>query len=909
MPLAAGFPYDDIRACTSCPLRQFARQPVPGAGPLPARVMFISQAPGRQEDEHGEPFYPRAQAGKLLDSLLVNVGIGRSDCYITNTVKCRLLNDAAPTSAQMKTCGHWLDLEFGLCRPEIVVLLGAPAIKRVFGSAADTVEHMHGIPREKDNTIYLPTYNPAAALYDTSQLRFIYDDFAVLRGLVSGASYRRYVKYDLYPNPKYTEISTLSELRDLEDEMVSVGWAAADVETVNDALWSIQISMAPGTGYFIGPDMVKALGNTYTFPDPVEVYFHNFLYDYRFIHAKRFVDTMVIAYLLGLPQGLKELASRLCGVKMQSFDDLTRQHGRPKVVDYLTNLLSVSWDPPVPIIETKWDNKAGKVIDKVINPQPVERKVKKLLADMASDATVDPYQRWHQIHPSQLAPVVAKLGSLPEGTIADAPHDAAVLYACRDADVTVRVKDIMLPMVSEMDLDFILHSVDTPILPMVMEMMDTGFGLDLAHLRALSADYTKRMAVMAENLAKQIGHPFNPGSSSQVAKVVYGKPEDGGLGYPVTSKTTTGLISTDDQELKKVEHPLTKGIIEYRRLAKNKDSFADALLERAANHSTNGYEDYRIHTTLRTTRVETGRLSSSGPNLQAMPVRSKEGKQIRKGFKAPPVYYKVDGISKPHPGILMEGDLSQAEVRILADNTGCPTLIDLFLRGDDPHTTTASKIFGISYEDAKQEKYRYPCKRLNFGVIYMISPEGLSTEITEYIADLKMEGAEVNIEAWSPDDCTKLIADWYKLYPEVKDWQMEKTAEARRNGYVTDMFGRARYIPEIYCAIQSVQEAGIRQCCNMPIQAACQGIIKLAMAQLWRERPILGWEDTVKFVMQIHDSLIVAIPDDPVFMQRVAKWMFRAMTTSVQLKVPVDADFKFGPNWGETSKLKLEVAH
>lgn len=255
--------------------------------------------------------------------------------------------------------------------------------------------------------------------------------------------------------------------------------------------------------------------------------------------------------------------------------------------------------------------------------------------------------------------------------------------------------------------------------------------------------------------------------------------------------------------------------------------------------------------------------------------------------------------------VLLEADYSQQEIRVVAHCAKCRGLIELFLRGGDPHTETAAKIFGLPLADAKQDKYRYPTKRMNFGVIYGITEEGLAADIEEHIADLIDEEGSCDIKPWSVDDCARLIKEWYKLYPEVKDFRLEQIAHARRYGYVKDMFGRIRFVPEIYCPIQSVQEAGERQAGNMPIQSGSQGITKLGMARLFRERNERKWFDRVKFLMQIHDSIIIESDGELGFVREVARWMREGMTSVVSLLVPLEVDVKIGLNWGEMEKLDI----
>ena len=359
-----------------------------------------------------------------------------------------------------------------------------------------------------------------------------------------------------------------------------------------------------------------------------------------------------------------------------------------------------------------------------------------------------------------------------------------------------------------------------------------------------------------------------------------------------TRKTPTGKISTDDAELKKTGHLVAKDIIRYRGIQKLKSTYADALLE-WARPDERGVP--RVHTTLKTTRVATGRLASADPNLQNIPTRNKESKQIKSGFIA------------PYSKLLCEVDYGQVEMRTQTHLARCKGLMELFLSGKDPHTTTASKLFDVPYEDASQNKYRYPCKRAGFGIIYMIGAQGLSTQINEYIADLEMEGEPVDIDAWDETRCQKFIDDYYLLYPEIRDYQQEKLAEARRYGYVRDpISGRIRYIPEVSCPIRSIAEGGARMAANFPVTTSAQAIIKTAMGRLWQELPRTEWTDA-KPLMQIHDSLIWEVRDEEDYYKPFLRWVRDVMCNVISLSVPIEVDFKTGKRWGELEKIKLEV--
>lgn len=883
------YPANLVVGCSECGLRNGCTRPVPCEDCNPCEVMFVGEAPGVQEDLFGVPFY--GPSGQYLNSLLFQCGLPRESVAVSNTVHCRPPNNRTPKMDETKSCSKWLRLELDIVQPRIIVALGKPATDWFLPGNNSTMEHMHGKPVEVAGRVILPCYHPAAALRDTSRMRQVSEDFQVLRGLVKGRDWREYHVVDEYPKPKYVVVDTPDKVKMMEYLIEQAGEFAVDTEQCRGKLWSVQISCKEGEAYFIPiPDDFQGRYDLTGLPGTAVV--HNYLFDVNYLNIREddFRDSMVMAYLVGQSQGLKELASRLCGVKMQEYREIVRPGQTKLSLAYLTDAVKREWpDPPV-AAETKWDNKKGCLVDKVRKPWHITRKMTGILSDFEKNPETDLWDRWRKIPDNERSVVDSVIGVMPESSLIDISREQAVLYSARDADVTLRVYHKLKNLIEKLDLDFVLQ-IDTDILPMVYSMMRNGMPVNLDHFRKLSEDYDVRLRVKAAELSDMVGHPFNPNSSPQVATVVYEE-----LGFPVTKKTPSGEVSTDDAELKRTGHPVAKGVIQYRGLLKLKSTYADNMI-RSAYPDDNGVS--RIHTVLTTTRVETGRLASkkdddgTGANLQNIPTRNKESKQIKNGFES------------PNGKLTLEGDLGQIEMRTQADLAQCKGLIELFLAGRDPHTTTASRIFGVSYEEAGQNKYRYPTKRAGFGIIYMIGAHGLSTQINEYIADLEMEGEPVDIEAWDETQCQKFIDDYYKLYPEIRDYQQEQVAHARRYGYVRDhISGRIRYIPEVTCPIQAIQEAGARMAANFPVTSSAQTVIKMAMGELWQELPRTKWSDAL-WEMQIHDSIITEVRDDESYYKPFIRWMRDIMCGVVKLSVPITVDFKIGKKWGELEKVKI----
>lgn len=870
-----------IKGCRQCPMRKGCgdASPVPGVGNKSASLAIIGQNPGKEEGLKGEPFV--GDAGKFLNSLLRPLGLERKDIYISNALKCLTFNNNTPTPAQVMVCAsRWLDKELKAVNPSIIVTLGWPATHYIT-KLDDTMEHLHGRPIEQDGRVVLPAYHPAAGFHNTALLRHIYDDFAVLGKLLQGATADSLLVKDKYPNPRYEVLENPKLIRELLHEP---RYALDTEQRTTGELWSMQVSVKAGEAYFIPavalPPHTPPLGppseslappHAIVLPPTSEVTVHNYLHEAKFLDIPNFICTQVVAYLLGYPQGLKELASRLCGMKMQSYTEVVRPYRRAKALRYLEGALRYEWEKPEPYDIWEWSERLGKPVVRLLKPPHIKHKMKYRIERAGEDPLYDPYAKWFEVPAQERAEMESVLGVMPDADLSDAPFDQAVQYASMDPDATLRVRDIMMPLIREQGLEYILRCVDLPILPMVRYMMDRGSVVDLEYLKQLSGEYFEKMERTAEKCARIAGHPFNPNSSPQVAKVVYKE-----LGFKPTKYTETEQVSTLDQELKKVNHPVVEPILAYRGALKLKSTYADALAELAVSDERG---EPRVHTELLVTRTETGRLASKEPNLQNQPIRTEDGRKIRKAFVA------------LHGGILVAPDYSGQEMRVCAHVSQDPAMLEVFRRGGDLHAETAADVYGISLERAKEWKYRYPIKRAGFGVIYLIGEQGLYDIFIE-------EG----IEGWTVTDCLQLISDWYRRFPMVKELQQEVAAFAKRRGYIVDMFGRRRWVPEAACPIKKVRAAGERQAGNMVVQSPSATITKLGMRKTWRG--LDAWGGRLLPDLQVHDELLFELLDPPLLMD-VARWLKREMESVVELSVPLVVDVKAGESWGDMVELEL----
>ncbi len=428
-------------------------------------------------------------------------------------------------------------------------------------------------------------------------------------------------------------------------------------------------------------------------------------------------------------------------------------------------------------------------------------------------------------------------------------------------------------------------------LSVALEMMTVGMRVDLDALSNLSQRCLSLMQVEAEAVHTITGSPINPNSDTQVRELVYKQ-----LGFKPTKLTKNKReASTIDKELSKVNHPVISHILEYRKIAKVRDSYCETLPRYAVKETndsipnpsgvgySSGYIDV-VHPNIRITGTETGRIKVTNPALQTLPVRTELGREVRGAFIA-------------RPGkVLLFCDLSQIEMRVLAHESRCKNLVTLFNSGGDIHTDTATKVFGVTREEATLDKYRKPIKNVNFGVVYGISAQGLHGLMVEN----GLGKSDDNPDGWTVKDCQQLITDYFTLYPEVRTFTQETVAFARRNGYVKSLMGRIRYIPELKCPFPYIQAEGERKAGNGPIQMGAQDIFKAGTNRIYQGRPAFGVE--FKFLMQIHDELVLECEEKDV--RALASWVDWNLCHTYEIDVPLLSEAKCGTSWGNAKELK-----
>ena len=438
----------------------------------------------------------------------------------------------------------------------------------------------------------------------------------------------------------------------------------------------------------------------------------------------------------------------------------------------------------------------------------------------------------------------------------DVPIDRATTYACEDADVALRLVQKLEPQLRADGLGDLYGRIEIPLLTVLARMEMNGVLIDVDLLRALSRKFDGELREIEARAHALAGEAFNLNSPRQLAQVLYER-----LGLPVWKRTPKGGPSTDIDVLERLaaQHDLPREILRHRQLAKLKGTYVDTLPELI--HPDTG----RIHTSYNQTITATGRLSSSDPNLQNIPIRTAEGREIRRAFI-------------PGPGHrLISADYSQVELRILAHLSEDPTLIAAFERNEDIHRRTASEVFGVS-PDRVTEEQRSRAKAVNFGLMYGQGAFGLSQQL-----------------GISTREAEEYIEGYFSHFASVRRY-FEKTLEqARRLGYVTTLMNRRRYLAEIKSDIRQVRSAAERMAVNTTIQGTAADLIKVAMldvqARLDRESP-----DTL-LIMQVHDELVLETPEGD--LDRVRTLVQEEMERVLPLRVPLKVDVRAGLNWSE----------
>ncbi len=435
--------------------------------------------------------------------------------------------------------------------------------------------------------------------------------------------------------------------------------------------------------------------------------------------------------------------------------------------------------------------------------------------------------------------------------------EEAAPYAAEDADITLRLHHRLWPELEKTPaVKALFEQVEMPLVPVLSRIERTGVLVDVAMLRRQSGELATQMAALETQAHAVAGQPFNLGSPKQIQEILYDK-----LQLPVSFKTPTGQASTGEEALQELaeHHPLAQLILDYRGLSKLKSTYTDRLPEQI-NLRTG-----RVHTSYHQAVAATGRLSSSDPNLQNIPIRSAEGRRIRQAFIAPPGH------------VIIAADYSQIELRIMAHLSGDQRLLHAFSTGIDIHTATAGEIFGVPPAEVSADQRRN-AKAINFGLIYGMSSYGLARQL-----GTSRESAQTYIDLY------------FARYPGAKAFMERMRADVRARGYVETVFGRRLYLPDINARQAQRRQYAERAAINAPMQGTAADIIKRAMirADAWLAESGVA----AKMIMQVHDELVFEVAEDDVTQASTA--IRDCMMGAASLAVPLVVDLGVGQNWDE----------
>ncbi|MCB1651256.1 MAG: DNA polymerase I [Alphaproteobacteria bacterium] len=436
----------------------------------------------------------------------------------------------------------------------------------------------------------------------------------------------------------------------------------------------------------------------------------------------------------------------------------------------------------------------------------------------------------------------------------------ALDYAAEDADITLRLYHVLKPRLFAEKMLAVYENIERPLIPVIAQMELTGIKVDPAVLKTMSADFAKRIAALEEEIYKLAGTTFNIGSPKQIGEILFEQ-----MGLEGGKKTKTGQHSTDVKTLETLAmqgHEIVRKILDWRGLSKLKSTYTDALQDEINPASG------RVHTSYHMTGTSTGRLASSDPNLQNIPIRTEDGRKIREAFIA------EKGCT------LLSVDYSQVELRLAAEMAGVEALRGAFKDGLDIHALTASQVFDTPLDQVTPE-LRRRAKAVNFGIIYGISGWGLAQQL-----------------GCQPGEASEFIRRYLARFPEIKDYMEETKEEARVKGYVETLYGRKCFIPNINAKIPAQKAGAERAAINAPLQGTAADIMKIAMAKI---PPALKKRNlSAKMLLQVHDELIFEVPDDQLeataaLVKDIMQNAYHIM--GVKIAVPLEAETGTGTSW------------
>ena len=851
--------------------------------------MFIGEGPGEKEDQQGIPFV--GASGQVLTDLLARAGLSRPNVYITNLIKRHIFRNLDPLPEEIEEDAPYLAREMASVQPSLVVAVGAYAGRHLLQDPSATMERMHGMLYAPPDTPYkvFCAMHPASMLHDTDQSARLYWDFDRLRKALDG---------DL-PVHKTKRIRTqVVDVSDVAAASASLGVYDLGVDTEFDPYvrpprpWGLTISCEEGKAAAVKANDQAGLRVTADIMRGARhIFIHNYMADAEPLaqmlpdlpfkqwllpeSSPRILDSMVMIFHEGnvqTPQGLKAAAYRLLGAEMGSFEEMLSPTATRFQINYLTKVSKRTYPDPKPTVEIVKD-KQGRERLKFGKPWSLNRRVNKIVDDWFADpSTTKLDARWNKIDDHVRKPAEDLFGLMPVATVFDAPQDEATQYACEDADATRRIGPILHAQAKASDLLDVLD-LDMSPLALIARMETNGMPADPAYFLTLGREMRARQREIHREIEQMVGHAINPNSPDQVALTLFDE-----LGLTSTKRTSTGKASTSRKVLTPLRHEneVVDKILDFKTLSKIDNAFCGNLAKAVSRQTR------RCFATIRATRVKTGRLATSDPNLLAIPTRTDEGRRVRKGFMAP------DG------WLYGAFDLSQVEVRIACQRSLDKRLLAIYnLPKDRPkherdvHIQTAAAVHGIDPRDVTDTQ-RTLAKSTCFGVIMGITGLGLLDQLRLY-----------GINDQTEDDCDRFIVEWLNVHQGVKYYQLRQHALARRYGYIRDMFGRRYLLPGARSSASKVAAEALRQSHALDIQGSAQGLAKRIMTRLEYETiPKLAAEGIeIQPLIWIHDEIVILLPEE--HKQRVSDVIVDVMVNTTGLIIPIEASSATAKTWGD----------
>lgn len=893
-----------------------------GEGPSPCRYMVIGEYPEKRDAVTGRVY--SGKVGRELERYFDGTKLpNRDDVRVTTWIREWCGPDLDYVAEDYDRDEAELTSEIRRVQPRLIVALGRSVVRYFLGDVDldETFGIAWALPDDSparalfddaSSVVVFAAYGPGAGFRSPDISARIAYQFAQLEGVVTGAIPARVLYDDPIPEPIYEELIDPDRL----DEVMNVATLiSADSEGYAWAPWSVQITTTPGHAYILRYKnrelLVRFAEWVHDCRDRLRFVFHSALHDLAVFRSVgidtrelQFDDTMIMSYNLQLePQGLKPLCARFCGMKMDHFDEVMGDASFRLAQDWLLMVEEMEDGEHkercqaeyVRLTTTPYTDGRGKLQPGrrlKVAPKLPRTDLHKAIERCLRSAT--PRKLWSDQIPDRHAEAAPRYGPIWEATLDHIPLDRAIRYAGRDSDGTHRLRPELVRRLDANQL-WPVYQADLATVPLIDRMQQIGIRPDLEHFARLSTDLAVELVEIRARLAGRLvargeavasAEAFNPNSTYHVGELLYEK-----FQCDVLKRTPGGDPSTNDKILEALEkdarldrtvRDIVADIREYREIYKLKHTFTDQIPDFVHRWPHDG----RIHSTFRITRVVTGRLAASDPNLLAMPKHGKFATRFREGFVS------RDG------AVLASWDLSQIELRVLAHLSQDPTLLHAFRTGLDLHATLAERIFGVKPKDQDKSKHRLPAKAVNFGIPMGMTNVGLCIE-------LRKNGVDVN-----EDDAQRWLTETMKLYAEVPVYQQGKIAEAKRYGFVCDLRGRRRYVGGIRSWDDAVRSEAERFAFATPIQAGAQSIMKRAEAYLYTDILLPRWKrgDQVEPLIQIHDDLLLEL--DEKLLTEIDEEMVYAMTQvpADDLSVPIETSGDYGVNWGKMKAIREEVA-